>query len=99
MHIIHCLRYFLISQQAMSRLFFCPVGENSVITRSSNKKSKVPFRKTKLGIQSISYVGPYTYNSFSGNLLLVTILLRVILRNISLKKSVTLKQTFTVTPN
>ena len=37
---------------------FCPAGENSVITRSSNKKLKLPFRKTKLGIQSLSYVGP-----------------------------------------
>ena len=24
---------------------FCPVGENSVITRSSNKKLKVPFQR------------------------------------------------------
>ena len=28
--------------------FFCPVGENGVITRSSNKKLKLPFQKTKL---------------------------------------------------
>ena len=28
--------------------FFCPVGENGVITRSSNKKVKLPFRKLKL---------------------------------------------------
>ena len=37
---------------------FCPVGENGVITRSSDKKLKLPFPKTKLGIQSLSYVGP-----------------------------------------
>ena len=36
----------------------CPVGENSVITRSSNKKIKLSFRKTKLVIQNLSYVGP-----------------------------------------
>ena len=39
---------------------FCAVGKNSVITRSSNKKLKLPFRKTKLGIQSIFFVGPNT---------------------------------------
>ena len=33
---------------------FCPVGENDVITHSSNKKLKLPFQKTKLGIQSLS---------------------------------------------
>ena len=32
---------------------FCPVGENSVITRSSNKKLKLPFPKTKLGTKLI----------------------------------------------
>ena len=47
---------------------FCPVGENGVITRSSNKKLKLPFRKTKLGIQSLSYVGPNTWKSFPDNL-------------------------------
>ena len=47
---------------------FCPVGENGVITRSSNKKLKLPFRKTKLGIQSLSYVGPDTWNSLPDNL-------------------------------
>ena len=47
---------------------FCPVGENGVITRSSNKKLKLPFRKTKLGIQSLSYVGPNTWNSLRYNL-------------------------------
>ena len=47
---------------------FCPVGENGIITRSSNKKLKLPFRKTKLGIQSLSYVSPDTWNSFPNNL-------------------------------
>ena len=47
---------------------FCPVGENSVITRSSNKKLKLPFWQTKLGIQSLSYVGPNTWNSHPGDL-------------------------------
>ena len=47
---------------------FCLVGENGVITCSSNKKLKLPFRKTKRGIQSLSYVGPNTWNSLPDNL-------------------------------
>ena len=47
---------------------FSRVGENGVITRSSNKKLKLPFRKTKLGIQSLSYMGPNTWNSLPSNL-------------------------------
>ena len=35
---------------------FCPVGENCVIMHSSNKKLKLTFQKTKLGIQSLSYM-------------------------------------------
>ena len=46
---------------------FCPVGENGVITRSSNKKLKLPFRKTKLWIQSLSYVGFNTWTSLPDN--------------------------------
>ena len=46
---------------------FSLVDEKSVITRPSNKKLKVPFRKTKLGIQNLSYAGPNTWNSFPGN--------------------------------
>ena len=42
---------------------FCPVCENGVIMRSSNKKLKLPFQKTKLAIQSLFYVGPNTWNS------------------------------------
>ena len=44
------------------------IGENGVITHSSNKKLKLPFRKTKLGIQSLSNVGPNTWNSLPNNL-------------------------------
>ena len=51
----------------------CPVGENGVITRSSNKKLKLPFRKTKLGIQSLSYMGPNTWNNLPNNLKSATI--------------------------
>ena len=47
---------------------FCYVGENGVITCSSNKKSKLPFQKITLEIQSLSYVGPNTWNSLPGNL-------------------------------
>ena len=42
---------------------FCLVGENGVITSSSNKKLKLSFRKARLGIQSLYYVGPNTWNS------------------------------------
>ena len=37
---------------------FYPIGDNSVITRSLNKKLKLAFCKTKLGIQSLFSVGP-----------------------------------------
>ena len=47
---------------------FCPVGENGVITRSFNKNLKRTFRKTKLGIQNLSYVAPNTWNSLPDNL-------------------------------
>ena len=48
--------------------FFSPVGDNSVIKLSSNKILKLPFRKTKLGIQSLSYVVLNTWNSLPDNL-------------------------------
>ena len=35
---------------------FCPVDYNEVAMRSCNKKWKLPFRKLKLGMQSLSYV-------------------------------------------
>ena len=47
---------------------FCPVGENGVIVRYSNKKLKLPFQKTKVGIQSLSYVGTNTLNNLPDNL-------------------------------
>ena len=40
-------------------LFCSVVAENGIITCSSNKYLKLPFRKTKLGIQSLSYVVVY----------------------------------------
>ena len=47
---------------------FCLVGENGVITSSSNKKLKLPFWETKPGIQSLSYMGANTSNSLPNNL-------------------------------
>ena len=47
---------------------FYPVVENDVVTCSSNNKLKLPFRKTKLGIQVSSYLGPHTWNSLPDNL-------------------------------
>ena len=41
---------------------FCPVGGNGVSTSSPNKKLKLPFRITKLGIKSLSYLGLNTWN-------------------------------------
>ena len=47
---------------------FCPVDDNGVATRSCNKKLKLLFRKSKLGMQSLSYVGPSTWNKLPNNL-------------------------------
>ena len=46
----------------------CLLDKNGVITSFSNKKLKLPFQKPKLGIQSLSYVGPNTWNSLPDNL-------------------------------
>ena len=40
---------------------FCPVDNNGVATRCYNKKLKLPFRKSKLGMQSFAYVEPSTF--------------------------------------
>ena len=76
---------------------FCPVGENGVITRSSNKKLKLTFRKTKLWIQSLSYVGPNTWTSLPDNLKSATSVnsFKHYIKEYFLKK---LKQTFIVAP-
>ena len=47
---------------------FCSFGEYDVIISSSNKILKLSFRKTKLVIQSLSYVGQNTWNSLPDNL-------------------------------
>ena len=47
---------------------FCNVEENGVIKCSSNYELKLHFQKIKLGIQSLSYVGPNTWNSLPDNL-------------------------------
>ena len=47
---------------------FCPVDGNGVATRSCNKKLKLPSCKSKLGMQSLSYVGPSTWNKLPNNL-------------------------------
>ena len=46
---------------------FCPVNVNGIPTRCCNKKLKLPFRKTRLGTQSLSSVGPSTWNKLSNN--------------------------------
>ena len=52
--------------------FFYPVDDKGVATRSSNKKFKLPIRKSELEMQSLSYVGPSTWNILPNNLKTVT---------------------------
>ena len=47
---------------------FYPVDDNGVATRCCSKKLKLPFRKSKLGIQSLSHLGPNTWNKLPNNL-------------------------------
>ena len=47
---------------------FCHVDCNGVATSSYNKKLKLPSRKSKLGMLSLSYVGPSTWNKLPNNL-------------------------------
>ena len=47
---------------------FCPVDNNGVAKCCCNKKLKWPFHKSKLGMQSLSYIGPSTWNKLSNNL-------------------------------
>ena len=47
---------------------FCPVDDNGIATCCCNKKLELPFHKLKLGMQSLSYVGPGTWNKLPKNL-------------------------------
>ena len=47
---------------------FCLVDDNGVATRSCNRKLRLPFRKSKLGMQSLSYIVPSTWNKLPNNL-------------------------------
>ena len=49
-------------------IVFCPVDDNRVIKCSCKKKLKLPFRKSKLQMQCLSYVGPITWNNFPNHL-------------------------------
>ena len=51
---------------------FCPVDGNGVATRSCNQKLKLPFRKSKLVMQRLLYVGPSTWNKPPNNLKFAT---------------------------
>ena len=42
---------------------FCPVDTNEVATCCCNKKLKLPFRTSKLGMQNLQYVGPSTWKN------------------------------------
>ena len=44
---------------------FCPFDDNEVATSSCNKKLKLTFRKSKLGMQSLSYVALSTWNKLN----------------------------------
>ena len=58
--ILHCPDYF--------SEVFCPVDDNGVATNCCNKKSKLPFCNSKLGMQSLLYVGFSTCNKLPNNL-------------------------------
>ena len=47
---------------------FCPVDNYGLGTPSCDKKLKLPFHKRKLGMQSLSYIGPSTWNKLPNNL-------------------------------
>ena len=47
---------------------FCPVDDNGSATCSCNKKLKLKSRKSKLEMQSLSDVGPSTWNKLPNNL-------------------------------
>ena len=47
---------------------FSPVDNNGVTMCCCNKKLKLPFHRSKLGMQSLLYVGPSTWNKLSNNL-------------------------------
>ena len=47
---------------------FCHVDDNGVATSCCNKKLRLPFRKSKLGMQSLSYIRPSTLNKLPNNL-------------------------------
>ena len=51
---------------------FCLIDDNGVATRCCNKKLKLSFRKSKLGMQSLSHVGPSPWKELSKNLKNVT---------------------------
>ena len=47
---------------------FCPVDSNGVATCSCNKKLKLPFCKSELGMQISCYLGPSAWNKLPNNL-------------------------------
>ena len=51
---------------------FCPVDNTGVATYCCNKKLKLTFCKSKLGMQSLSCVGPSTWNKLPNNLKIAT---------------------------
>lgn len=51
---------------------FCTVGDNGLAMHFCNKQLKLPFRNSKLGMQSLSFVEPSTSKNISSNLKTVT---------------------------
>ena len=47
---------------------FCLADDNGVATRSCNKKLKLSFRKSELGMESLSYSGPSTWDKLPNNI-------------------------------
>ena len=67
-----CVNEFLESNLLNVHDRYLQFNDNRVATRCCNKKLKLPFRKSKLGMQSLSYVGPSTWNKLANSLKIVT---------------------------
>ena len=47
---------------------FCHVDDNGIVKRCCNKKLKLPFCKLKIGMQSLLYAVPSTWNKLPKNI-------------------------------
>lgn len=61
-------KFFNNKCPAYMKEVYCPVGQNSVNTRSSHLKLMQPSRRTNHGLKSLSYIGPSTWNKLPDNI-------------------------------